>query len=355
MTRHLLSSGAKRLRLNKIYFNIRMNITIRQPLTYKSPYLLVCLLQKKKIKMISIQLKKLIILIPFLALLFTASAKAASESPTSNVASKTPKILTINPTGSVPLKLYVLDCGKIIARDVSVFFSPGVDKGVEVELADACYLIQHPTKGTLFWDTGLSDALNGMKNGMEDDGFNFSMPKTLKSQVKSIGINFSDITYLAFSHLHPDHTGNATYFSKSTWLVQTVDYEVAFTKGAEKHGYTQADYNHLKNVPVIKLNGDYDVFGDGSVMIVLTPGHTSGHQSLFVDLPKTGPTILSGDLYHFKKNRENYVIPTYNDKKETVHSFVKMDNLLEQTKAKLWIQHDKPQFDTLKHAPKFYQ
>jgi glyoxylase-like metal-dependent hydrolase (beta-lactamase superfamily II) len=248
-----------------------------------------------------------------------------------------------------------LDCGKIIARDVSTFFSPGVDKGVEVELADSCYLIQHPTKGTLLWDTGLSDTLHDMEKGMESDGFNFSMPKTVKSQIKRIGIKPSEITYLAFSHLHPDHTGNAKYFSKPTWLVQTIDYDVAFTKEAEKQGYTPADYNHLKKVPVVKLNGDYDVFGDGSVVIFLTPGHTSGHQSLFVDLPKTGPTILSGDLYHFKKNRENYVIPTYNTKKETVHSFVRMDNILEQTKATLWIQHDKQQFDKLKHAPEFYQ
>jgi glyoxylase-like metal-dependent hydrolase (beta-lactamase superfamily II) len=294
------------------------------------------------------QLKKLITLISILTLtlLFTTSAKAITNAP---------KLLTINPTGSVPLKLYVLDCGKIIARDVSAFFSPGVDKGVEVELADSCYLIQHPTKGTLLWDTGLSDTLHDMEKGMESDGFNFSMPKTVKSQIKRIGIKPSEITYLAFSHLHPDHTGNAKYFSKPTWLVQTIDYDVAFTKEAEKQGYTPADYNHLKKVPVVKLNGDYDVFGDGSVVIFLTPGHTSGHQSLFVDLPKTGPTILSGDLYHFKKNRENYVIPTYNTKKETVHSFVRMDNILEQTKATLWIQHDKQQFDKLKHAPLFYQ
>lgn len=80
-----------------------------------------------------------------------------------------------------------------------------------------------------------------------------------------------------------------------------------------------------------------------------------GHQALFVDSPQTGPTILSGDLYHFEKNRKNYVIPTYNSKKETIHSFVRIDNLLQQTKAKLWIQYDKQQFDKLKHAPDFYE
>ncbi len=190
---------------------------------------------------------------------------------------------------------------------------------------------------------------------MEQDGLNFSVPKTLKSQLDSIGLNFSDITYLAFSHLHLDHTGNAKYFSKSTWLVQEVDYALAFSEAATKHGYKPADYNHLKEVPVIKLKGDHDVFGDGSVVLISTPGHSVGHQSLFVDLPKTGPVVLSGDLYHYRKNRENYVIPTYNSKKETIHSFVKIDNLLTQTKAQLWIAHDKEQFDQLKHAPEFYE
>ena len=297
------------------------------------------------------QLKKIAILIPVCAGLFTA----CSPSPTSSGAENSPIVATINSTGSVPLKLYVMDCGRIIARDVSVLFSPGVDKGLEKEMVDSCYLIQHPTKGNLLWDTGLSDELNGLENGMENYGLNFSVPKMVKSQLNSIGINSSEITYLAFSHLHPDHTGNASYFSKSTWLVQGVDYDIAFSEDAEKQGYNLADYNHLKDVPVKKLNGDFDVFGDGSVVVVFTPGHSVGHQALFVDLPKIGPIVLSGDLYHFNKNRENYVIPTDNTKKETIHSFVKIDNLLQQTKAELWIQHDKQQFDELKHAPTFYE
>ncbi len=137
--------------------------------------------------------------------------------------------------------------------------------------------------------------------------------------------------------------------------MQEVDYDLAFSEAAAKHGYNPPDYTHLKEVPVTKIKGDYDVFGDGSVVIVFTPGHSAGHQSLFVDLPQTGPTVLSGDLYHYAKNRKDYVIPTYNSKKETVHSFARVDDLLDKTKATLWIQHDKEQADSLKHAPEFYE
>ena len=89
------------------------------------------------------------------------------------------------------------------------------------------------------------------------------------------------------------------------------------------------------------------------MVILSTPGHTPGHQSLFIDMPQTGPVILAGDLYHFQENRENYVIPPFNSKKETIHSFVKIDNLLERTGAELWMQHDMQQFDQLTQAPLF--
>ena len=96
------------------------------------------------------------------------------------------------------------------------------------------------------------------------------------------------------------------------------------------------------------------MFGDGSVVLIPTPGHTAGHQSLLVNLVDTGPVLLAGDLYHFQFNRDHYGIPVWNDKKATIRSFAKIDELLDKTKAQLWIQHDKPQFDALKKAPAYY-
>lgn len=106
---------------------------------------------------------------------------------------------------------------------------------------------------------------------------------------------------------------------------------------------------------VNKLNGDHDVFGDGSVTIIATPGHTPGHQSLLVKLPKTGALLLSGDAVHFKDNWDKRRVPAGNtDKDKTVASMVRMAEVMAREKAQLWINHDKAQADTLKHAPAFY-
>jgi glyoxylase-like metal-dependent hydrolase (beta-lactamase superfamily II) len=106
---------------------------------------------------------------------------------------------------------------------------------------------------------------------------------------------------------------------------------------------------------VTKLEGDRDVFGDGSLTIVSTPGHTPGHQSLLVKLPKTGAVLLSGDAVHFRSNWENRGVPAGNtDKEATVRSMQKMAELLAKEKAQLWINHDKAQRDTLKLSPAYY-
>ena len=107
--------------------------------------------------------------------------------------------------------------------------------------------------------------------------------------------------------------------------------------------------------PVTKLEGDHDVFGDGSVTILATPGHTPGHQSLLVKLPKTGALVLSGDAVHFKSNWENRGVPSANtDKDQTLASMQRIADILVKEKAQLWINHDKAQRDSLKMAPDFY-
>ncbi len=283
-----------------------------------------------------------------LVLTVTIAAGAANAAPAI-------KKLDVRPAGSTALKLYVFDCGLVQARDISIF-NPAVDKGVAMDMAVPCYLIKHP-KGTLFWDGGLPDAFNEMKDGLEyyDGAFNLSVPKTLKSQLQEIGVDPASVDYLALSHLHVDHAGNANYFDQSTWLIQENEHTIAFSDQAEQLGFIPKDYANLKDSKTVKLHGDHDVFGDGSVVILFAPGHSPGHQVLWVDLAKTGPIIISGDLYHFQKNRENYGIPIWNAKRESIHSFVRIDNILEKTKATLWIEHDKPLFDSLKKSPAFYE
>ena len=103
------------------------------------------------------------------------------------------------------------------------------------------------------------------------------------------------------------------------------------------------------------LEGDHDVFGDDSVRLIATPGHTPGHQSLLVKLPNTGSLLLSGDAVHLKDDWENRRVPDINfDKEQTAASLQRMAEVLAKENAQLWINHDKAQRDSLKMAPEFY-
>jgi N-acyl homoserine lactone hydrolase len=97
------------------------------------------------------------------------------------------------------------------------------------------------------------------------------------------------------------------------------------------------------------------MFGNDSVRLIATPGHTPGHQSLLVKLPKTGSLLLSGDAVHFKDNWENRRVPDINfNKEQTVASLQRMAEVLAKENAQLWINHDKARRDSLKMAPEFY-
>lgn len=244
-------------------------------------------------------------------------------------------------------RLYILNCGEGIAGDISRW-SPGVNVGKSMDFADNCYLIHH-TQGWLLWDTGLTDAIAAMPDGQAPDdprAIHWRRPKTLASQLEQLGVKPSDIQYVAISHTHPDHIGNVEMFPQSMLLVQKTEYEWPGGNNAPRF---------KPEHPVTKVEGDKDVFGDGSVTLIATPGHTPGHESLLVKLPKTGPVLLSGDAVHFQSNWDNRRVPSINfDKDKTATSMQRIADLLAKEKAQLWINHDKAQRDSLKMAPDYY-
>jgi glyoxylase-like metal-dependent hydrolase (beta-lactamase superfamily II) len=244
-------------------------------------------------------------------------------------------------------RLYILYCGEGTAGDISLW-SPGVNVGKTMELSDNCYLIKH-AQGWLLWDTGVADAVASMPEGLPPPNprmTRYRRTKTLASQLEQLGVKPSDIRYVAVSHTHPDHIGNITMFPQSTVLVQKAEYDWPTPFGQKLRAIAS---------PVNKLEGDHDVFGDGSVTLIATPGHTPGHQSLLVKLPKTGAILLSGDAVHFRSNWDNRRIPQNNfDKDKTAASMQRIADIVAKEKAQLWINHDKVQSDSLKMAPGFY-
>jgi N-acyl homoserine lactone hydrolase len=180
--------------------------------------------------------------------------------------------------------------------------------------------------------------------------------RTLKSQLAAAGFAPADITYVALSHDHYDHTANANLFAASTWLVRPVERDAMFA-GTPPDLLQPSTYSALRNSKTVAITTeDHDVFGDGTVVLKSSPGHTPGHQVLFVKLAKTGPVVVSGDLYHYPEERTLNRIPTFDaDEKQTAASRAALDAFLKQSGAQLWIQHDFIANAKLKKAPDYYE
>jgi glyoxylase-like metal-dependent hydrolase (beta-lactamase superfamily II) len=241
-------------------------------------------------------------------------------------------------------RLYILDCGHAHAPDQSRW-SPGVNVGVPIDVSDNCYLLRHGNDWML-WDTGVADAIADLPGGATGP-IPWQRPKKLAAQLQALGVAPADIRYVAVSHTHPDHIGNVDLFPAATLLIQAAEWDFAFAEGKKP-------FNPDRKVE--RLQGDRDVFGDGSVRILSLPGHTPGHQGLLVHLAKTGWLVLSGDAVHFRSNWENRRVPAGNWNKEA--SLVAMQRIADVLAARggqLWINHDAAQTATLAYAPKAYE
>lgn len=240
------------------------------------------------------------------------------------------------------VQLFALDGGSILVKKLEVFSQDTTYTGQTKQFTDAYYVISHP-KGNLMWDAGLPEQLVMDEPYNEPSGvYAIKRPDSLANQLKEIGFTIDDFTHFAMSHSHFDHTGHANYMKDATWLVQENEYD--FVK---KDSTLAPSVNALTKVK--KLNGDYDVFGDGTVVIKYMPGHTIGHQVLYVDLGLEQPILLTGDLYHFSENRENKGVPSFNyDVKQTLESMDKFEAFAKEKNAKVFIQHSPSDFKEIK-------
>lgn len=250
------------------------------------------------------------------------------------------------------VRLYTLDCGHVDAKNLGPFSDTGEYDGKPGALADPCFVIRHP-KGILLWDTGLNDKMAENKDGVDNGDFHMSMPKTLASQLDALKLTPADITYVAFSHFHFDHTGNANQFAASTWILNKAELAWASAEPAP-FGVDASSFSNYKTVKTQMIDGDYDVFGDGSVRILKAPGHTPGHQALEVKLKKAGVVMLGGDLYHLRSNRQFRRVPVFNtERADTLASMDRIEKITSNTKARLVVQHDPVDFKALPKFPAY--
>jgi glyoxylase-like metal-dependent hydrolase (beta-lactamase superfamily II) len=261
------------------------------------------------------------------------------------------------------VRLYVFDGGILRVHDTARF-QLRKEELAETDLAITCFLLVHP-KGTLIWDTCAVPDSEWTATGRPMDHTIVladaqqrvvTITEPLEAQLASVGYSPKDITFLALSHYHYDHTANANEFAGATWLVRREERDAMFAESSP--GVTRPNtYAALRTSKTVLLEGEeYDVFGDGTVIIRAAVGHTPGHQVLSLKLAKAGRIVLSGDLYHYPEERTLDRVPTFEfSPEQTSAARVTLDRFLEETGAQLWMQHDLTAYRTLEKAPAFYE
>ncbi|MEN3383721.1 MAG: N-acyl homoserine lactone hydrolase [Hyphomicrobiales bacterium] len=241
------------------------------------------------------------------------------------------------------MSLTRFDCGTSQAPTaVNQRFSDTYAYGdLKLQFVFSCYLIRHGDDYML-WDTG--HAMTAP---------NVAPKVSLVDLLAKIDVKPEQIKYVGISHYHADHTGQVASFPKATVLIGQGDWDaITSPKPAQGVNFKPFEAWIKGESKVEPLTLDKDVFEDGSVIVLRTPGHTPGHSSLLVKLPQTGAVVLSGDAMHFRENYDAFGVPTFNfDRAQTVASLERIKKIATNLKATIIIQHDARDVEKLPAFP----
>jgi N-acyl homoserine lactone hydrolase len=244
------------------------------------------------------------------------------------------------------ISLTRLDCGKTITvPDVSRFSDVAAFPKLKIQLTFSCYLVKHGND-YLVWDTG-NPAAN------PDKPLPTAPKASLVEQLAQLNLTPARINYVGISHYHGDHVGQVASFPQATLLIGKGDWDV-LTDAKPNGAANPANFaNWISGGGKVEpVSGDKDVFGDGSVIMLNTPGHTPGHHSLLVKLKGLGNVLVTGDLAHFRENYDSNGVPTFNTSRaETLASLDRFKQLAANLKATVIIQHDARDIDKLPAFP----
>lgn len=233
--------------------------------------------------------------------------------------------------------MWRLDCGEMIIEDISYFSDSYAYEGRSATIGNGCYLIRNGDD-YLLWDAGLPKESLGDKT--PDDGWISSISITLADQLRAIGLDPSDVDFIAVSHFHGDHVGQAEDFDRATLLISEAD-AAAIRNAPQGNARRRLAPWFDGRSSMTTFKGDFDVFGDRSATILAMPGHTPGHGALLVRLPKTGAVLLTGDLFHFRDEIGKRNVSRWNTSRaDTLSSIERFEQIVDALDPIVIVQHE---------------
>jgi N-acyl homoserine lactone hydrolase len=238
---------------------------------------------------------------------------------------------------------------------------PSYPEARDIQIPITMWILDHP-KGLVVYDTGNNVAISdgqclthwvqGMCDFLKPDQ---TRDDVIDRQLEKLGYSVDDVKILITSHSHLDHIGNIEMFPNAIHVIQKKElYQAWWPEKFQRTGaHVLADYDDARDFNYLELEGDYDLFGDGSVVILSTPGHTLGHQSVKLQLPETGTVILSQDAIWMEENLEGYPAGLNYSVMDYTQSLNRLKMMRDVEDAELWFGHSMNQYD--KMGEKWYK
>lgn len=246
-------------------------------------------------------------------------------------------------------KMIIFKVGEINLPD-RTFALPGTDDHSPVTMPVYCYLIEHE-KGLVLVDAGVANEDLGVVEPGQD----------IAKQLEAAGYALDDIDYLVMTHMHLDHAAFMDSFPNSTVVVRRSELEIALDPPASEGGYVPSQYRLLatagsssRRAVCISDDEDYDLFGDGSIVLIDTAGHSVGHQSVSVSLPGSGRFLIVGDAAYFRANLDRDILPGKCTCDSKAHFSLERLRTLEASGCQLLFGHDPLQEHELRLFPCAY-
>jgi glyoxylase-like metal-dependent hydrolase (beta-lactamase superfamily II) len=247
------------------------------------------------------------------------------------------------------MKLYVFDCGRAELSDMS-HLTPGRNVGKKIVIPVLSFLIDHP-KGLVVFDTGV-DVDEG-----RDALLKARADQRIDRQISRAGYDPGAVKYVVMSHLHLDHAGCMHLFPHSTFIVRREELRAAWWPDAYEHGYDFSGLLKTRHLKYLQPRGGeaFDIFQDGSVVCIDTKGHTEGHQSLVVDLPRSGKVVLAGDAAQLLESFTDKVPPGLCWNSQCAVESIEMLQHLQAQGALVILGHEPSDLGVLRFAPDCYE